>query len=350
MRDRLARPWLRLRRALLALLIAPACNRAEIDLTPPEDPVLVSGRKPSTANQSRLGVACDDNEDCGDSRLRCIPPGQDIVAGRGAPAGGFCTLECDGDAECRAVEDGAWCVTLLETPLVSGRSLRASLRHCVQGCAAGAAPTSKCQGRADLACRPFEAVPSQACGADEEPSDVPDRPAPSAACSEGTFCLHAACRALGCGPRCNTDDHCAPSRACNPKTGLCDAGPRLRVPVGAACEGTGPTCADGVCLVIAGEGGGPIGRMCTQTCSLGATCADGLGACVLPRFQSFEAGDIGYCAQACDCETPCVNARQRCFTREMGESAAPHQGVCLYAELGGRELACAAGMGGAHSE
>jgi hypothetical protein len=261
----------------------------------------------------------------------------------------LCTIECRTDADCQAVESGALCASLTEAPLAASQTASASVRHCVQGCAAGSPNgPQKCQGRSDMACRPFQPVNVTTCRLDEQPFDDEGLPVRSEVCPEGTFCLHESCQTFGCGPRCNADDDCQDGRACNPRTGLCDSARPATVPVGASCDDNANSCGDGACLVVQDSLGGPIGHMCSQTCTIGGLCGDARGACLWPRFQRFAAGDIGYCMQLCDCETPCANAQQRCLPLEafMDAPSTP-LGVCDYAAPGAGGIACEAD---AHSE
>lgn len=288
-----------------------------------------------------LGLACRDAGDCGDQGLRCLTEDEDFIDGAGAPAGGLCTADCQTDRDCRAFDPSAVCATFGEAPLVLAYAAKSVRRLCVPGCSLGApsGPT-KCHGRHDLACRPFAPDHPVTC---LKSSDV---------CPDDTFCFRGVCRELGCGPRCNADRDCGGGRHCNAFTGLCDAEQGLAVPLGVECAGEaggGTDCGSGNCLEVDDAAGVRIKRMCTQTCTIGEVCAEGQGACVYPRFETFAVGDAGYCMQRCDCDDDCSHPADRCvpFDDPETEKAYDSRGVCDHVEPGATTLSCDAGQGGA---
>jgi len=265
---------------------------------------------------------------------------EDFMDGQGAPPGGLCTTDCKTDADCRAFDASAVCATFAEAPLVLAYAAKTVQRLCVQGCTLGppSGPT-KCQGRADLVCRPF----------------APDHPATcflkGDVCPEGTFCYRGACREQGCGPRCNADRDCSGGRHCNAFTGLCDVEAAASVPVGADCSDVedATSCGGGNCLEVSDADGVRLKRMCTQSCTIGQVCAEGAGACVWPRFENFALGDAGYCIQRCDCDKDCVNPVDRCvpWGDPETEKAYGSRGACDVAPEGAVTLTCDDGAGGA---
>lgn len=286
-----------------------------------------------------LGSACDDATDCGNQGLRCLSGDEDFMDGQGAPGGGLCTADCKTDDDCRPFDRSAVCATFAEAPLVLAYAAKTVQRLCVQGCKLGApSGATKCQGRGDLACRPF----------------APDHPATcfleGDVCPDGTLCYRGVCRELGCGPRCNADRDCSAGRHCNPFTGLCDMEPAVQVPVGAECDtnAEAASCGGGNCLEVDDVDGTRIKRMCTQSCTIGQVCGDGAGACVWPRFENFAVGDAGYCIQRCNCDSDCVNAVDRCLP--WGdidtEKAYGSRGACDHPSEGVTTLTCDDAAGG----
>ena len=287
-----------------------------------------------------LGMACRKAEDCGEQGLRCLGDNEDFMDGKGAPGGGLCTADCETDTDCQKFDATAVCATLAEAPLVLAYAAKPVQRLCMQGCELGApSGATKCHGRPDMACRPF----------------APDQPATCLLkgdiCPDGTFCYRGACRELACGPRCNADQDCGAGRHCNPFTGLCDVEAAEPVPVGADCpnDETSTVCGGGNCLELSDANGARVKRVCTQSCTIGQTCAEGTGACIMPRFQTFAVGDVGYCAQSCNCDSDCVHPVDRCvpFGDALTEQAYGARGVCDAVPEGTVTLTCDDGQGGA---
>jgi hypothetical protein len=286
-----------------------------------------------------LGMACRTADDCGEQGLRCLSGDEDYMDGRGAPPGGLCTSECKTDGDCRGFDPTAVCATFAEAPLVLDYATKTVQRWCVQGCKLGppSGPT-KCQGRADFACRPFAPDHAKTCFLEGE------------MCPEDTFCYRGVCREQACGPRCNADRDCSSGRHCNPLTGLCDVEAAAPVPLGAACSESAGSCGGGNCLDVF-DADLSVKGMCTQSCTIGQTCANGAGACVLPRFENFTRGDAGYCLQRCDCDGDCTNSVDRCMPwgDPDTEKAYGSLGVCDIAPEGTATLRCDGGAGGAGS-
>jgi hypothetical protein len=268
-----------------------------------------------------LGLECTSNADCGPD-LTCLGPDQDFLDGQGAPAGGICTTSCATDADCTGIDSRAVCGTLSEAPLTNAYATEVVPRLCLLGCALGAVDGApKCQGRSDMACRPFAPEGSVACQED-------------GTCPSGTLCYRARCRELGCGPRCNSNDDCVPGRTCDPYTGLCAEGQVEQVPLGQECSDlpSSPSCGGGNCLALFDDQGIKVKGMCTQSCTLGQVCGDGHGACIMPRFSDFSVGDIAYCQPSCDCDADCLNPNDRCFpwASPLFEQRFGTRGVCDY--------------------
>jgi hypothetical protein len=296
-----------------------------------------------------LGKSCITGAPCGPG-LSCLSARDDFRGADGGPAGGLCTKECESDADCRAFARNAVCGTVAEVPLTNEYPpARPIPRVCLLGCELGThGGAPKCQGRTDLACRPFAAPDSVACQ-------------PDGTCPGDSTCFRTRCRKLACGPRCNDNDDCEAGRYCNPVSGLCNATEPEPIPWGRECDdlASSPGCGGGSCLVtfadFDGEGGAPSVRLkgnCTQTCTLGQPCGEGQGACVRARSEAFGARDIGYCTPICNCDSECVNPEDRClpWANPAYETAFGSRGRCEYALPEEQTLACAGGAGGAANE
>lgn len=217
--------------------------------------VCIAARAAAQAQAGLLGASCATDSDCGDedaSGLGCLRASAEF--GERGPAGGLCTAPCTVHADCWSWDETAVCAS---QPGV-----------CVEGCTRGSPrpdtwDPSKCHGRQDMACS-----------------------ASSRACT----------------PRCARDDQCGVGLHCNPATGLCDPKRVTGDPPGTACDrfsGANP-CA-GVCLGICGE-----------LCTIGAavTCGvsrfhSSLRAVCLGEIVASSVGDLGYCAELCNCSSDC---------------------------------------------
>jgi hypothetical protein len=283
-----------------------------------------------------LARPCSKDSDCG-SGLTCVSADEDFEGLDGSPAGGLCTKACETDRDCQAFDERAVCGSLMEAPFVSSYPTGDEPRVCLLGCALGAnGGLEKCEGRSDLACRPFAASDSVQCQDDKT-------------CPSGSLCYRTRCRELACGPRCNADSECATGRYCDPYSGLCTEADPDPVPLGAECNDMpdSPTCGGGNCLVLFDDGTRLKG-MCTQSCTLGERCGEGQGACVVPRFSDYGAGDGGYCQPLCNCNSDCRNPKDLCYAWDASYvEAFGSRGVCDLAEPGYETFDCTGGEGGA---
>lgn len=208
-----------------------------------------------------LASPCETEEDCGGGR--CILTASDDPVFGGGVAGGYCTKDCDTDADCGA----------------SGKCLAAGAgKTCVARCTLGPAlggiadalDPAKCHGREDVGCAP---------AADGDPI---------------------------CWPTCGSDVECE-GRACNRHLGVCTQAGATGKPDGSTCTAEPDLCL-GVCAVFESEA-----AMCSRHCVLGGAldskdCGGKLeGVCLHPP-SGRGAGDRGYCAGACaeqdDCQNP----------------------------------------------
>lgn len=348
----------------LALFAASSCYHAQIDLSELMDDMVPGGTSPSMAGAGgsasgtnvgggtsiagnrepggvMLGRACVKNADCG-PLLVCVAADDEFEGSVGAPPGGMCTKPCATDAECRVFDELAVCGTVSESPLTNeAPPSQAIPRVCLLGCALGShGGLPKCQGRSELACRPFAGPESVQCQEDKS-------------CPAGSFCFRDRCRELACGPRCNDDSDCQSDRFCDPVSGLCTEENPDAVPLGQECSDlpTSPDCGGGNCLVLFDDGV-RIKGMCTQSCTLGHPCGEGEGACIVPRFSDYGLGDIAYCQPLCDCDADCQNPLDSCmkWSDPVAAEKFGSRGMCDVAPAGATTLDCKGGAGAPTSE
>lgn len=243
-----------------------------------------------TALSTYLGRACESDNDC--DGLHCVT--QDGDEWYGSPVGGYCTLECDGGGVAACEAAGGKCIPgYVAHPSVT--------EPCLLTCPDEREPLSGefdpalCHGRQELACT----------------------------------------TAGACRPQCHSDAECG-SRSCSLDTGLCMDEPPTGLPIGSECVEQIPDDCDGWC----------IKGICTADCTWGtARRPGGCGsepsgpqdaACVSRLVGGWETtswGDIGLCAQLCDCASDCRHPDLKC--RQMDE----------YPDVFGREGVCAPDTG-----
>lgn len=213
------------------------------------------------AEWSEVGARCEDVSACGDG-LSCFSVTAADFDGVG-PAGGFCSLGCADDEDCKSAKTGANCVELV--PGVKASSV------CTTSCALG--DKGACGGRDDLACWPVE---------------------------EGK---------RACLPLCSDDSQCPSGAVCDASIGLCSSwvvGGGLEL--GARCDpAEAEPCGNGFCLEL-GDGAG----ICTAYCRRGtfpqcggdpeeATCG-----WVFRGDEAAGSADMGMCTLACSCDDDCA--------------------------------------------
>jgi hypothetical protein len=242
--------------------------------------VLVAGSA-SALNDGRLGSQCDVDRDCSGG-LTCLRPD---TYGRG-PAGGLCSAPCASDGDCAAYDEPSKCLpndacaATDENPFCDG--------YCVEGCRAYEAvgdtlDPAKCHGRDDMKC-------TWDCDG----------------------CVS------HCDPQCAVDEQCGAGFACDVATGLCVDYQPDNDPPGSACDFGNYTCA-GWCDVdkeASLQAGRTVGR-CVEPCVVGSPVACGsrqsnapLRACVghfsWSLFGGETPGDVGACADLCNCTSDCA--------------------------------------------
>lgn len=221
-----------------------------------------------------VGLACTDDAQCG-PQGHCIQYTEHDGFFHGSPAGGYCTLSCEADAECP--DPGSHC---MPTGGVNGGS------ECVLGCEFGTPAfdygeqpldPNKCHGREDVGCFP----------------------------QFGDYSL--------CMPMCGSDSQCPAGKVCHPLLTVCvdEAPPGKQF--GEECDIDLQDCA-GHCMRLTGTQKQTI---CTNLCVLGGAFEESLdcggidnGWCIARGADAPASGlgDRGYCVPSCqtqeDCRTP----------------------------------------------
>jgi hypothetical protein len=249
-----------------------------------------SGTAGQNIEKPLLGSACESEADC-PGGATCVGESNTLLFGGGPPLG-MCLAECTEDpAICEAFAD-AVCVAIDDA---------SDAAYCFRACTYGAAALDKC-GRADTACESLDGD-------------------------------------LGfCRPLCMRNEQCR-SDYCDRTTGVCVEAGSADGAFGRACglssESTPPaTSCPGVCVRF---NGGDF-QVCSHRCVYGATdsCAgDGetAGLCAIAS-PGGSVGDLGYCAELCDCDGACAHQDARCdaFTSERVRDLLGHAGVCVAPE------------------
>lgn len=285
-----------------------------------------------------LGDRCDGDADCSDG-LKCVTEESDdfelFPDVLGAPARGFCTVEC-------ATDPGV-CLDFDPTGLC-GTVNSDDTAYCFQGCSfgpstSGAFQASKCHGRTEFSCNAVFPTNGQSCTTD------PD-------CGSDGICFQNQCffQVPICVPQCNGDIDCPDGRRCQMAPnltgpGLCTESDPVGLPPGAECNldatDAEELCA-GTCLpAAANDAGDIVVSSCTDTCTVGASPACGFDgeegqAARCLRFASTDGvGDGGLCIRLCDCNAECPGI-ERCVRfkdadgNPVRSSPEDKAGVCIY--------------------
>jgi hypothetical protein len=227
----------------------------------------------------------------------------------------------------------------------SGPSDSSHRALCFEQCTLGASPNTKCHGTAHVACAPLEGNPSGYgfC-----------RPV----CASGADCGGSYCDPVRgiCvshpgpdrtfGRLCASDAAHSSSHDAGANAGL-DAADTARALGDAGSDartGAALTNCDDLCVEV-----NQLASTCSRRCVFGSTeeCAPasgGLrrGACTFVTANG-SIGDLGYCAELCDCKDDCVESMFECdaFDNPTLESSFGRKGVCTPPELVlGHPIAC----------
>lgn len=245
---------------------------------------------------SPLGKKCEVDTDCKEG-LTCLQSkGNDL--GPGGPAHGICSLDCASDsALCRNFDSRGVCVRY-----------QGIGSFCFQGCTPGSTgqTLTQCQERFDMACQESTSNPN----------------------------------AGYCQPICGSDADCG-TRKCDFETGLCADQVTGTLPIGSACDkdATDDPCI-GFCIGVTGIADADVSNFgfCSGACALGDPtlgCGNDLSAapknlCIYASSSNAGVGDVGLCAQACDCNDDCLNKDMICdpFGSANLEQITQHAGAC----------------------
>jgi hypothetical protein len=182
--------------------------------------------------------------------------------------------------------------------------------YCVEGCEYGtldpmAFDREKCHGRREFACRPVLVNAGGSCQEDDD-------------CESDQVC-NETCHNVetGCMPQCNGDFDCPTGRFCDPKTGECVDD----IPVGSQLGTTCQPGADDSCRGVCAQVGGSTDWRCAEPCTLGVYPSCGSPTdpaavgCAVASGPDAGFGDLGWCAELCDCNADC-RLGQQCITTE----------------------------------
>lgn len=276
----------------------------------------------ASAAKPAIGQACSGDHECPVEAF-CLSADSALLFGGGA-AHGTCVADCTRDA--------SRCESFLNATCIQV-SIDASIPQalCFESCTLSGR-NAKCGKRPGLACT-RQSVDSQTGY---------------------------------CRPLCTQDAQCA-GGSCDPKHGVCVDHAVIDRNFGVRCSA--PDDADGG---SAGDGGNPDAHgdaaapsrepcagqcvqlngapsLCSKQCVFGESseCAPSTGGrrrggCIFASTGG-GIGDLGYCAELCDCSDDCVDSTLVCdaFENRDLEAAFGRKGVCTDRSLiGARELAC----------
>lgn len=252
-----------------------------------------------TEPRPALGVACTADSECPQGALCLTPDSTDLFGGAGPH--GVCVADCSSDASACSAFANAVCVDVSPSGAAGPDAGAAPhIARCFEACSLGDQTTPKCHGLDGVACDPL-ASPSGA---------------------------QAFCR-----PLCTTDAECG-ARTCDNRSGVCIQGPSSPDDsLGLACGQDAGSCS-GLCVDF-GSGAGA----CSHQCIFGITndcqqLSGDPGGCIF-TVPGGGIGDVGYCAELCDCPSDCKNASDVCdpFNNANLEAAFGHRGVCTAPSL-----------------
>jgi hypothetical protein len=256
-----------------------------------------AGQFPATGpNSGLIGAACTDASGCR-TGLECITSHSTYLDGEG-PSSGMCLAQCvPGHDFCKGLDATSQCIVLDNGGPPANTGI--IIAYCLPGCQLGTQPNEadKCRGRSDLVCS-------------ESPAG-----------SGSGFCR----------PVCRSDVDCD-GRFCDLSTGLCGDAARTGDPIGAVCSATtvlSTSCAGG-CLPITTSYAECSGVCSYDTPGCGQTNSTTKLAyyCYIDPTNGSGAGDLGYCAKLCDCDSDCGRTDAVCEPVSTITSTTGRGGVC----------------------
>jgi len=248
------------------------------------------GAGTGTSSTTPIGQPCLKDSDCGTMGLTCLlPTGNDFLGG--GIANGVCTYDCSSDITAVSVTAESACAQV--DPNATCLQVSPTQGYCWELCTIGAVPSSeiKCHNRRDMGCYD------------------PD----------GTGTGY-------CKPACRGDFDCA-GRKCDLSEGICvDSIPAAKnLPLGSKCDPNADSdpC-QGTCIGISdGDSSAtPSVGFCSGLCKLGeiacgvdpSSKAAIQADCLFGPDQNADLGDLGFCAQLCDCNDDCKDPDFICST------------------------------------
>jgi hypothetical protein len=236
---------------------------------------------------SPIGQTCTKDTDCGTTGLKCLlPSGSDLLGG-GVP-NGICTLDCSADINAASPSAISACAKFSGTTCLQ---VSPTQGYCWELCQIGPVPSTdvKCHNRRDMGCY------------DDNGSGVGY-----------------------CKPTCRGDFDCrladGSMRKCDLSEGNCvDSIPAARnLPTGSKCDprSDNDPC-QGRCIGVSSSDSGALSSVgfCSGLCKIGEIACgvdpsskSPIGAdCLFAPDQNADLGDLGFCAQLCDCNDDCKN-------------------------------------------
>lgn len=268
---------------------------------------------------TRLGQACVNDNECdpnGSTGLTCLPPDTTDLGGGGPPRG-LCTTPCSTNDTCWNIDENSLCVEF--SPGVA---------YCIEGCFMGPPlPTDppKCHNRPQFACTPLDG------------QEIGETCSTTAQCPLGTVCFNGECIAVinGCLPACTGDQDCPAETFCDREMGVCRPESTEGDPLGTACDPTADedSCS-GFCQRVNDVPN--LQGMCAEICSFLSPCAwegdEPGGVCLFSTAinEDPDIGDLGFCAQMCDCSDDCRTPGFGCVPIDGLQAAFDRPGLCLY--------------------
>jgi hypothetical protein len=235
-----------------------------------------------------LGSECSDDADCGASG-KCLKATEDDPVLGGAPAAGYCSMECVSNDEC----EGGLCLATED-----------GVGRCFRSCELGPdlawlgedLDPDKCYGREDVRCQVVNSAGDAACL-----------------------------------PSCGSDSQCDGSRVCDPRITVCVNDPNTGTAMGSKCDpdATEETCA-GNCIGFSDSDD----AFCSSYCVLGGAVdsldCGGLdhGICLYAP-QDYGLGDLGFCTAACTQQDDCQNPLFWCFILRGDYEGLVDNGFCF---------------------
>lgn len=256
-----------------------------------------TGTNTSTNNGNEpvpLGTSCSEDSDC-PKGATCLTTDSTAWLG-GAPTEGICVADCSlDDSVCDDFADA----TCVESSRQGGESIGGTVSNalCLPSC-------------------------SPAHGSLDEPA---------CEATPGSLCEPLTDDGMGiCRPVCNFDEQCA-SGHCDRQLSVCVANAtHYEVELGTSCDPDANTC-NGVCLTLSTGY-----SVCSARCRFGSAEECGSSsASELSAVCAFAApdgglGDLGYCAELCDCDDDCSHKDFVCeaFPSASLQTTLGHQGIC----------------------